>query len=320
MKKFLITGFSGFVGRHFVEYLENSKISAQILGIDLAESSTGRSYAYVSQQFKQIDLLCEQEIERVLLEFQPDYVLHLASCSSVAFSWKNPVLSFHNNMNIFLNLVEAIRNSGLKTRMLSVGSSEAYGNINRDHLPLVEESPLDPVSPYAAARVSQEMMSKVYAEAYGVDLVITRSFNHIGPGQKDIFVISSFAKQIMEIKNNGRKEGVLATGDLEIMRDFLDVRDVVKAYYLLLTKGTKGRVYNVCSGTGCTLREVLDEMAAIAGIEIRTRLNPALVRPSDNKVIIGSNKRIYEELGWSPTITRQQSLEDILNYWGGELV
>lgn len=315
MKKFLITGVSGFVGRHFINYLEENKIGAHILGIDLTEPRAGRSYTYVSQSFKQIDLLCGNEIERALFEFQPDYVLHLASYSSVAFSWKEPVLSFQNNMNVFLNLVEAIRRMGLNTRMLSVGSSEAYGNINRDHLPLVEDSPLDPVSPYAVARVSQELLSKVYAEAYGTDLVITRSFNHIGPGQKDIFVISSFARQIMEFKRRGEKKGVLVAGDLGIVRDFLDVRDVVRAYYLLLTKGAKGRVYNVCSGEGYTLRKLVDELAAISGVEITTSLNPAFIRPTDNQVIIGSNNRIRDELGWAPAVPLRQSLEDILNYW-----
>lgn len=315
MKKFLITGASGFVGQHFIDYLEGNRINAQVVGVDLSGCETERAYSHVSLVYKQIDLLHGHEIERVLFEFQPDYVLHLASYSSVAFSWKEPVLSFQNNMNVFLNLVETIRRLELKTRILSVGSSEAYGNINQEHLPLVEESPLDPVSPYAVARVSQELLSKVYAEAYGVDLIITRSFNHVGTGQKDVFVISSFAKQIAEIKKCGQRKGVLSTGDLTIVRDFLDVRDVVRAYYLLLTQGKKGRIYNVCSGKGHALQEVVDELAAIAGVEISTELNPAFVRPSDNRVIVGSNQRIYDDLGWKPEITLRQSLTDILDYW-----
>jgi GDP-4-dehydro-6-deoxy-D-mannose reductase len=315
MKKFLITGISGFVGQHFINYLESAKIKSQVLGIDLAENKSGGELTYVTQSFKQIDLLCGHEIARVLFEFQPDYVLHLASYSSVAFSWKEPVLSFQNNMNVFLNLIETIHKLGLRTRMLSVGSSEVYGNINEEHLPLVEDSPLNPGSPYAVARVSQELLSKVYADAYGVDMIITRSFNHIGPGQKDIFVISSFAKQIAEIKNNGQKKGVLSTGDLRNVRDFLDVRDVVRAYYLLLTQGKKGRLYNVCSGKGHALQEIVDDLAAIAGVEIITELNPAFTRPTDNKLVIGSNKRIHDDLGWSPEIPLRQSLKDILNYW-----
>jgi GDP-4-dehydro-6-deoxy-D-mannose reductase len=174
---------------------------------------------------------------------------------------------------------------------------------------------MDPVSPYAVARVSQEMLSKVYSEAYGVDLVITRSFNHIGPGQKDVFVVPSFAKQIAEIKKSGQKNGVLSTGDLEIVRDFLDVRDVVHAYYLLLTGGRKGRIYNVCSGRGVALREVVNELGSIAGVKIETETNPAFIRPSDNRIIIGSNQRLREEIGWIPAISLRQSLQDILEYW-----
>jgi len=315
MGKILITGVSGFVGQHFLDFLEANRINSHVMGVDLEENRFARKRAHVKQSFKLIDLLNRDEIESVLLEFQPDYVLHLASYSSVAFSWQEPVLSFQNNMNVFLNLVETIRRQGLRPRILSVGSSESYGNINHDHLPLVEESPLDPVSPYAVARVSQELLSKVYANSYGVDLVITRSFNHIGPGQKDIFVISSFAKQIAEIKKSGRKNGVLATGDLHIVRDFLDVRDVVRAYYLLLTQGKNGQIYNVCSGNGHSLHEVVDELASISNFEIITELNPAFVRPSDNRVIIGSNKKIHDDLGWSPIVSFQQSLKDILDYW-----
>lgn len=315
MKKFLITGVSGFVGQHFLEYLEKNQIRAQVLGIDRTSAPESRSPSCVDLTIKQVDLLHSREIERLLFEFQPDYILHLAAYSSVAFSWKEPVLSFQNNMNVFLNLVETIRKLGLKSRVLSVGSSEIYGNINEENLPLVEEGGLDPVSPYAVARASQEMLTNVYANSYGVDLVTTRSFNHIGPGQKDVFVVPSFAKQVAEIKKNGQKKGVLTTGDLSIVRDFLDVRDVVRAYYLILTKGKKGRVYNVCSGTGHTLQDVVDLLAESAGVEITTELNPAYIRPSDNRKIIGSNQRICDELGWSPSFSLRQSLQDVFEYW-----
>jgi len=314
-KKFLITGVSGFVGRHFLDWLEGNKIHSQVLGIDHSIDGLDSAYSYVEESFEQVDLMCGDEIERVLTEFQPDYVLHLAACSSVAFSWKEPVRSFQNNMNVFLNLVEAVRKLGLTSRILSVGSSEVYGNINQDQLPLKEGAALDPVSPYAVARVSQELLSKVYADAYGIDLVMTRSFNHIGPRQKDVFVISAFARQIAELKKKGALYGTLQTGDLEIVRDFVDVRDVVRAYYLLLTQGEKGRIYNICSGTGRSLREVLNEVASLAGVEIKTEVNPDFIRPSDNRVIVGSNQRLREELGWIPEIPLERSLRDILNYW-----
>lgn len=313
IKKFLITGVSGFVGNHFLDFLEASGIQSHVLGVDLTEPKSRRAFTHVTLTFKPLDLLREHDLESVLLEFRPDYVLHLASYSSVAFSWREPALSFQNNMNVFLNLVETIRRLKLTPRILSVGSSEVYGNAN--HLPLSEEAILDPVSPYAVARVSQEMLSRVYAEAYDMDLVITRSFNHLGPGQKDVFVVASFAKQIASIKKSGQRQGALSTGDLTIIRDFLDARDVVRAYYLLLTQGKKGRVYNVCSGQGRVLKDVVDALASMAGIVLTTETNPALVRPSDNRAIIGSNQRIYDDLGWRPSFSFQQSLEDLLNDW-----
>jgi GDP-4-dehydro-6-deoxy-D-mannose reductase len=319
MKKFLITGVSGFVGQHFLDYLEKNQIRAQVLGIDRTSAPESRSPSCVDLEIKQVDLLHSHEIERLLFEFQPDYILHLAAYSSVAFSWKEPVLSFQNNMNVFLNLVETIRKLDLKSRVLSVGSSEIYGNVNEENLPLVEEGGLDPVSPYAVARASQEMLTNVYSNSYGVDLVTTRSFNHIGPGQKDVFVVPSFAKQVAEIKKSGRKKGVLTTGDLSIVRDFLDVRDVVRAYYLILTKGKKGRVYNVCSGTGHALQDVVDLLAESAGVEITTEVNPAYIRPSDNRKIIGSNQRICDELGWSPSFSLRQSLQDVFEYWNDQV-
>ena len=164
-----------------------------------------------------------------------------------------------------------------------------------------------PVSPYAVARVSQEMISKVYVDGYGLDIIMTRSFNHIGPFQKDIFVISSFARQLVEIKRNGSDSGKLITGDTSIVRDFTDVRDVVAAYDLLLKKGRTGEISNVCSGRGTSLRDAIDIMAGILDLRIQTQVNEKLVRPSDNRVIIGSNEKIKKEVGWRSSIPLEQS-------------
>ncbi|OAV75901.1 GDP-mannose 4,6-dehydratase [Bacteroidales bacterium Barb7] len=316
MKKYLITGSSGFVGNYFIHFLENNQIKSSVLGLDIFETiKQNIDYKYVNWSFRKIDLLNTTEIENIVYSFQPDYILHLASYSSVAFSWKNPVLSFQNNTNIFLNLVEAVRKLNLTTRVLSIGSSEEYGNINIEHLPLHEDLPVDPISPYAVARVSQELLSKVYSEGYGIDIVLTRSFNHLGPYQKDVFVVSSFAKQIAELKNQKKKDGRIITGDLAIVRDFLDVRDVVRAYYLLLTDGIRGNIYNVCSGNGISLSEVIEKLSQISGIKIDPKINSRFIRPNDNKVIIGSNKKICETTGWLPEISINKSLEDIYNYW-----
>ncbi len=315
-EKYLITGFSGFVSKHFLDYLEANKIASEVLGIDINQTDLNLThFEYISCSFRKIDLLNKEQVEQVISDFKPDYVLHLASNSSVAMSWKKPVESFTNNTNIFLNLIETIRLLEIKCRILSIGSSEEYGNVNAADLPLKEEHTLQPVSPYAVARVSQEMLSKVYVDSYGMDIVMTRSFNHIGSYQKDIFVIPSFAKQLIALSKNNSEVKDLTTGDTSIIRDFVDVRDVVQAYYLLFKKGVKGQLYNVCTCKGTSLNEAIQIMAAELNINVSHHTDSALVRPNDNTIIIGSNEKIRKDTGWTPTISTEQSLKDVLHYY-----
>jgi GDP-4-dehydro-6-deoxy-D-mannose reductase len=316
MNKYLITGFSGFVGRHFVEYLEKHDRICQVKGLDIQHPNFRFDhYKNVQISFEKIDLLSKDKVEYVIHEFQPNYILHLASYSSVAFSWKEPVQSFQNNTNIFLNLIDAARKLNIDTRILSIGSSEEYGNVNDDDLPLKEDHKLNPVSPYAVARMAQEYLSGVYIGGYGMDIVLTRSFNHIGPMQSSVFVVSSLAKQLVELKKSGKDRGSMVTGDVSIVRDFTDVRDVVRAYYLLLQQGRKGNVYNVCSGKGLPLKDIIDIMAKQLNMEVDIHVDPRLIRPADNRIIIGSNEKIRRELGWENTIPLEQSLRDVINYW-----
>jgi GDP-4-dehydro-6-deoxy-D-mannose reductase len=316
MNKYLITGFSGFVGRHFVEYLEKHEKNCLVKGMDIHNPEFSfDQYKNVKISFEKIDLLSKEQVEYSIHEFQPDYILHLASFSSVAYSWKEPVQSFQNNTNIFLNLIDAVRRLNMDTRVLSIGSSEEYGNVSDADLPLTEGNRLKPVSPYAVARVSQEYLSEIYARGYGTDIVLTRSFNHIGPLQSSVFVISSLAKQLTESKKRGEKLGRIVTGDVSIVRDFTDVRDVVHAYDLLLKKGRKGEIYNVCSGVGFSLRAIIDIMARLLDMDVAIDVDQRLIRPADNRVIIGSNEKIKQELGWSNEIALEQSLKDVISYW-----
>jgi GDP-4-dehydro-6-deoxy-D-mannose reductase len=316
MEKFLITGFSGFVSKHFLNLLESRSENAAILGIDMHEPAFNTAeFKHISCEFEKLDLLHTDSVQNVIYQFQPDYIIHLASFSSVSFSWKNPILSFQNNTNIFLNILEAIRLNNIQTRVLSIGSSEEYGNVNEHDIPLREEQMLKPVSPYAVARVSQEMLSRVYMDGYGIDIVMTRSFNHIGPGQNDIFVIPSFAKQLVQGSQEKQKIIKLRTGDLSIIRDFLDVRDVVKAYYTLLKKGRNGEVYNVCSGQGISLSEILAMMAKKLMVKCEAITDMRLVRPSENMIITGSNEKIKKETGWAPESNLGTAIDDILADW-----
>lgn len=218
-------------------------------------------------------------------------------------------------MDIFLNLVEIVRANAPACRILSVGSSEGYGNVDSSLLPLREKYSLKPSNPYAVARVAQEQLSKIYCNGYGLDIVMTRSFNHIGPGQKEDFVISSFAKQLVEIKKGIRKEKKLITGDIAVIRDFLDVRDVVEAYYSLFIDGIRGEVYNICSGHGISLNEVIDMICGILDIEVELQTDLNLMRPNENKVIIGSNEKLKNLTAWSIQVELKKSLEDIVKYW-----
>ncbi len=316
MNKYLITGFSGFVGRHFVEYLENSEEACLVRGLDIYHPDFRfDQYRNVKISFEKVDLLSREQVEYIIHEFQPNYILHLASFSSVAFSWKEPVQSFQNNTNIFLNLIDGVRRLNMDVRLLSIGSSEEYGNVTDEDLPLTEDHRLNPVSPYAVARISQEYLSKVYADGYGMDIVLTRSFNHIGPLQRNIFFVSSIAEQLVGLKRSGQKSGEIVTGDVSIIRDFTDVRDVVRAYDLLLKGGRKGHIYNVCSGVGLALRELIDIMARQLNLDVRITIDNRLIRPADNRKIIGSKEKIRRELGWNNVIPLERSLKDMLRYW-----
>lgn len=316
MNKYLITGFSGFVARHFTEYLEGLESTCQVKGLDVRSPDYNwENYNNVRTSFEKVDLLDQDHVEYIIYEFQPNYILHLASFSSVAFSWKEPVQSFQNNTNIFLNLVNAVRKLNIDARILSVGSSEEYGNVDVSDLPLLEEHELKPVSPYAVARIAQEYLSSVYVNGYAMDIILTRSFNHIGPMQSNIFVVSSLAKQLVELKRSGKVHGTLITGDIDIIRDFTDVRDVVRAYHLLLLNGHKGQVYNVCSGKGLSLKEIIDIMARQLNVKVNICVDPRLIRPADSRIIIGSNEKIKRELGWENHIPFEQSLKDVIDFW-----
>ncbi len=314
MKRFLITGFSGFVGRHFTEFLYREKIEAEILGVDIREPAFDiKAYGdKLPISFKTVNLLEEQSLRDILMDYKPDYILHLASFSSVAYSWQHPEECFVNNTNIFLNLTSTVKDLKLKCRILSIGSSEEYGNVDKSMLPLKEDMPLTPVSPYAVARVSQEMLSKVFVDSYKQDIILTRSFNHIGPYQDDRFVVPSFIKRIKDIKDSGATSGTIETGDTSIVRDFVDVRDVVRAYYLLLTEGKPGEIYNICSGRGIALSDIISEIGDILGVKVMTKVNPDFVRPNDNRIIIGSYDKINKGLSWEPKIDLHDTLVDMI--------
>lgn len=307
--KYLITGISGFVGVHLAEYLVLQ--GHDVAGVDANPFVPSGEAAGKKVRFYRMSLLDFETLCGLVEKVSPERIIHLASASSVALSWEKPIECFTNNTNIFLNLIEAVRLSHARCRILSVGSSEEYGPVSAQEVPLEEAHPLNPMSPYSAARAAQENLSRVFASGYGLNIICTRSFNHVGPGQSDRFVVSSFVRQALEV-SQGKKETVTC-GDLGIIRDFIDVRDVVRAYEQLLDHGVSGDIYNVCSGRGVSLREVLERICAKLGMEFKWKVLPELIRPIDNPVIVGNGRKL-RELGFKAFYDLDHSLEDMI-FW-----
>lgn len=315
MQRCIITGVSGFVGKNYLGYLNENAFKSEILGIDVKTPEIkNEDYEHLKINFEKADLKDKDRLCKLIYNFRPDFIIHLASYSSVSGSWKNPNTSFLNNVNIFLNLIESVRMIGNKCRILSVGSSEEYGFVKIEDLPLKESNQLNPSSPFGVARVTQELLSRIYTDVYGLDIVITRSFNHIGPGQNENFAVASFAKQLVDARKNQLNEFVSA-GDVTIVRDFIDVRDVVRAYHKLLLNGKKGEVYNVCSGYGVSLKNIIQMICEILEISIPIRNDLKLKRPKDNPVIIGSNEKIKKETDWTTEFSLERSLQDVVKYY-----
>lgn len=303
VRRVLITGANGFVAAYLVEALK--ELGDDVVGVDVAEKP-----CHAVDRYYACNLMDAASVRTILESERPDAIVHLAAVSSVGRSWNMPVDTFVNNTGIFLNVVEAVRSLGLKTRVLSVGSSEEYGDVPQEEMPLAETHPLVPGSPYAVARVAQEELSRLYAKGFGADIVMTRSFNQFGPGQRLDFFVPSMVRQILDGRGRGGPVDIKA-GDLSVIRDFLDVRDAVSAYVLLLEKGVSGEVYNVCSGRGRCLREVLETAARLAGVELSISLDPSRVRPADSRMIVGDSSKL-RALGWSCTHTFESTLRDMM--------
>ncbi|UCH84463.1 MAG: GDP-mannose 4,6-dehydratase, partial [Candidatus Latescibacterota bacterium] len=259
MKRVLVTGCSGFVGPYVAEALGGEGID--VWGTDLRQAVPGMT----AGQFSRCDLTNDDAVRSLLDDIQPDAIVHLAAQSSAGRSFAEPAATIKNNVLPVLHILECLRTTHNATRLLSVGSADIYGPVKAEDLPLVETRAANPVNPYSLSKTFQEQICSQYVSFHGVDVVATRSFNHTGRGQRDVFVLSSFAKQIAEIKL-GRREPVVAVGNVDVKRDFCDVRDVAKAYYALLRKGKRGETYNVCSGQSHSLRELLEKTADIAGV------------------------------------------------------
>lgn len=260
------------------------------------------------------DLHDSSSVRRMMEHVQPDWIFHLAAQSYVLSSWHAPADTISNNIIGQLNILESMRELNINCRMLIAGSSEEYGLVNPDELPIKETNPLRPMSPYAVSKVGQDMLAYQYYMSYGFHLIRTRAFNHSGPRRGDVFVESNFAKQIVDIEK-GRKEPIVRVGNLKAKRDFTDARDIVRAYCLAIEKGKPGDVYNLCSGKAISIQNLLDILVSKAGVEIKIEIDPNRLRPSDVPILLGDYTKFNKLTGWKPEIQLEKTLEDLLDYW-----
>src|SRR5205809_2671433 len=335
----LITGITGFAGSHLAEYILAEHPDVAVFGtyrwrsrmenldtltakgvLDVIEGrySSGAGQADQAHKGRVTLLHCELTdagaVEKLIAATRPDRIFHLAAQSFVQSSFDEPAATMRINIEAQLNVLEAIRRHDTKIRVHIAGSSEEYGLVYPDEVPMKETNPLRPLSPYAVSKVAQDKLAYQYFKSYGLHLVVTRGFNHTGPRRGPVFADSTFAKQIAEIEA-GFHPPVIYHGDLTSKRDLSDVRDIVRAYWLALEKAEPGESYNVGSGRTHTIREMLDVLLAYSKVKIRTEEDPARLRPSDVPILWADPSKFRAATGWEPKIPFEQTLRDVLDYW-----
>ena len=312
MKRALVTGCNGFVGRALVARLVAGGFDVR--GVDRTETCD----ALPSGAYLRGDLADGAFVTGAIESQKADFIIHLAAQSSVRRSFDEPVETLSDGTLPALHILNHLRVSGTKARVLLVGSAEEYGVVAPEHMPIPETEPANPASPYALAKSIQNQFGVMFHALYGVDTVMTRSFNHTGPGQREDFVLANFARQVAEIKL-GRREPVIEVGNLDVRRDFLDVRDVCDAYAVLLEKGRSGETYNVCSGQSYRIRDLLDRMCALAGVKVKIHVDKSRLRPVDMPELRGDPARMREHTGWTATRDIEETLQAMLDDWDRRL-
>ncbi|MFN8016773.1 MAG: GDP-mannose 4,6-dehydratase [Acidimicrobiales bacterium] len=293
----LVTGADGFVGTHLVRHLR--EMGDEVVGVDRTHDD-------------HVDITDAAAVRDLVARIRPRAIYHLAGWADVGGSWKAPVESFRVNAEGTMNVLAAATEAGVE-RVLAVSSADVYGKVDPSELPLTELSPLRPASPYAVSKVAADYLGLQAWLGRGLPVLRVRAFNHLGPGQTDKFVAPALASRIARAERDGGD--VLPIGDLSARRDFTDVRDVVRAYRLLMERGEPGEVYNVCSGVDLAVQELADQLLAQARIPLRFETDPELLRPVEVPVLRGSHERLTAATGWEPEIPISQTLTDLLEDW-----
>ena len=316
----LITGVTGFAGSHLAEFILAEHPDAEIFGTMRWRSRTENIRDFESKiQLLECDLRDLSSAKQLMERVNPDRIFHLAAQSFVPSSWNAPAESLTTNIIGQLNVFEAVRAMKTDPWIQIACSSEEYGMVYENELPIKETNPLRPLSPYAVSKVGQDYLGYQYFQSFGLKVIRTRGFNHDGPRRGDVFVSSNFAKQIVMIEK-GKKPPVMYVGNLEARRDFTDVRDIVRGYWLALDGNCEpGEAYNLCSGKDYRIQDVLDMLIEMSGQKVEVREDPERLRPSDVPVLLGDASKFKAATGWEPTIPYEQTLKDMLDYWRAEI-
>lgn len=312
-KKALITGIAGFVGSHMAELLLAQ--GYEVWGMSRPRSKMDHIESIKSQlHLEDADLLDSHSLYTTLNKIKPDYIFHLAAQSFVPTSWGSPAVTLEVNIVGSANIFEAVRQVGIDPVIQIACSSEEYGMVYENEVPIKETNPLRPLSPYAVSKLAMDYLGYQYFESYKMKIIRTRGFNHTGPRRGDTFAESTFAKQIALIEK-GKQEPVIYVGNLEAQRDYTDVRDMVRAYLLAVQKCDPGEVYNIATGHAIKIEDVLKMMLAMSNVKVEIKQDPARMRPSDVPILIGDTKKFQDKTGWKAEIPFEKTAADLLNYW-----
>jgi len=313
VKKALITGITGFAGSHLAELL--LKAGFEVYGTIRPRSKTDNIDLIKNRlNLFDADLMDSHSLYSIIVKIKPDYIFHLAAQSFVQTSWASPATTMEMNVIGSVHLFEAIRRAEIDPTIQIACSSEEYGLVYPNELPIKEDNPLRPQSPYAVSKVAMDYLGYQYFQSYKMKIIRTRGFNHTGPRRGEVFVTSNFAKQIAEIEK-GKREPMIEVGNLEAKRDWTDVRDMVKAYLLAVQKGTPGEVYNICSEKTVRVGDMLEMLLKMSKVKVEIRQDPSRLRPSDVPVLLGNCTKFRKATGWKPEIPFEKTMEDLLNYW-----
>lgn len=296
----LVTGSEGFIGKHLCRELTDN--GYEVIRCDISGNAD-----------EQVDITDLGSVEAALEKHRPEVLINLAGQANVGLSWKQPQRTVHINTVGFINVLEAVKESGRNVRVITMGSSDEYGQLRERGEDVDEETPLEPMNPYAISKQTQEQFARLYVKNYGLDVCMIRQFNLAGAGQTRGFMVADFAYGVASVEA-GRKQ-YMSVGNLESARDFTHVKDACRAIRLIAEKGRSGEVYNICSGRAYKAQEILDKMRAMAKTEIDVREDPSRMRPSDTPVICGNHDKLTAHTGWQPELDIDEVIADALGYW-----